>query len=494
MDNQKKTIIELALRQFRENLKKDLAKVNLGRHYSSEFFTDRIFRFNDIFKSYVWLIIVLLGVIILPLWLTVFSNSANSTIGGKFINAVSVWGIACAIYLFIIFIGVYILAALVTLFTPMILFSPMLFWAPFCAAYNFIITLLKLLLLIPLTILVIVSRMVQLYRRIFYVCPYRGCSYRGYPTHICPECGADNKFLWPNLYGILKHECVNCNAQLPTLYHMGRKDLIKRCGRCGMQLIGKHAGRIPVRQIGLIGGSLSGKTNYLLMAVHQILSGRNWITGSIDDTGQAREFDQSWNRLEQGIAAEKTVEVQQAFMLYSRINNVKNQLYLYDSPGEDFASISGMSVHQYFGMMEGCILMVDPTVFCVGNDAERQDKLARFYAVVQSALNRILQERYQDGRKIAMRVAIVITKADMPWVANQIGDVRSALVPGETCRQAIDYWGCGNLIRSVENYFEYVEYFACSALGRDADISDKTPFREYGVMEPLRWVLSKNER
>ncbi len=494
MDSQKKTIVELALRQFRENLKKDLAKVNLGRHYSSEFFTDRIFRFNDMFKSYVWLVIVLLAIIIFPLWFTVFSDSANSSIGGKFISAVSAWGIACGIYLFIIFIGVYIIAASVTLFTPMILFSPMLFWAPLCAGYNFIFTLLKLLLLIPLTLLVIVSRMVQLYRRIFYVCPYRGCSYRGYPTHICPECGADNKLLWPNLYGILKHECVNCNAQLPTLYHLGRQHLIKRCGRCGMQLIGKHAGRTPVRQIGLIGGSLSGKTNYLLMAVHQILSGQNWITGSVDDPDQTREFDLAWNHLEQGIAAEKTVEVQQAFMLYCRINKTKNQLYLYDSPGEDFASISGMSVHQYFGMMEGCILMVDPTVFCVGNDAERQDKLARFYAVVQSALNRILQERYQEGKKIVMRVAIVITKADMPWVVNQIGDVRSAPVPGETCRQAIDYWGCGNLIRSVENYFEYVEYFACSALGRDADIRDNAPFRGYGVMDPLYWVLSKNER
>jgi hypothetical protein len=487
--DKKKTIIELALRQFKENLRAEVAKVNLKRQYSSEYVTDKISLFNDIFKSYAWLIIFGLGLIICPLCLTVFADSSLQA-WGNIKNAVFYWGLACGIYVFIIYLGVHMLNATIKYSTPVVMFSPFIFWIPICVVCQFFIVVLKMLLLIPLTVLVVGSRINQLYRRIFHVCPYRECSYRGYPIHVCPECGADNHYLWPNLYGLLKHECVNCDAQLPTIYRLGRQHLVKRCGRCKMQLIGKHAGRIPVRQIGIIGGAKSGKTNYLLMAIDQIMAGQDWIQGKIDDPDQARVFANDWSMLERGIPAEKSLVIQQAYMLYTKINGIKNQVYLYDSPGEDYESISGMSVHQYFGMMEGFILMVDPETFCVGNDAERHDNLVRFYAVVNSALQRLLQEKHRGGEKINMRAAIIIAKADMPWVINQIGDVRNTVIPGDICRSAIINWGCNNLVMGFENHFEEVQYFACSALGRDKDLADNTAFEGFRLLEPLQWLLT----
>jgi predicted nucleic acid-binding Zn-ribbon protein len=499
-DNNKQTFISLAFRQFKKNCLDFFGKANANRRSVHQRIDNLITGFNDWLKENLKVIVLVLALFIylgLLAWFIIewlsgkVQGSAVRTGVGGLIGAAIVGLIVSPICAFLVFLSLFVFNCLFKVITPVILFPPLIIWVVIGGGYQVCIVLLKFLLLIPLTVLVVVSRLIQLYRRIFHVCPYRGCSFRGYPIHLCPECGADNHYLWPNMYGLFKHECVNCGTLLPTLYHMGRKHLIKRCGICGMQLIGKHAGRIPVRQIGIIGGPASGKTNYLLMAVNQIMAGQNWINGNIDDPDQAREFANDWNRLEQGIPAAKTVEALQAFMLYSLVNRAKYQLYLYDSPGEDFTSISGMSVHQYFGMMEGFIMMVDPTIFCVGNAVEKNENLSRFYAVVQSALNRILQEKQGENSKINMRVAVVVSKADLDWVKQQIGDISQTIPASDICRQAILNWGCESLVNTFEIHFEHVQYFACSALGREQNVPG-TPFQCYGVLEPLQWLLTKD--
>jgi hypothetical protein len=93
-----------------------------------------------------------------------------------------------------------------------------------------------------------------------------------------------------------------------------------------------------------------------------------------------------------------------------------------------------------------------------------------------------------DG-KVDVRVAVVISKADLPAVREKIGDVREGPIRGDVCRDAIAAWGGENVLRALGTRFRSVEYFACSPLGREADRRCREPFQGSGLLEPLLWIL-----
>jgi hypothetical protein len=97
--------------------------------------------------------------------------------------------------------------------------------------------------------------------------------------------------------------------------------------------------------------------------------------------------------------------------------------------------------------------------------------------------------RAERSGKLPLRVAVVISKADLACVKGQIGDVEQGEVAGATCREAIVSWGGENVLRALEHRVAGVEYFACSALGRAVEPHNRPPFRGSGVLEPLGWVL-----
>jgi hypothetical protein len=363
------------------------------------------------------------------------------------------------------------------------------------ALIQLMVVLAKLIVLIPLVLLFLVTRSVELVRRIFYTCPSRQCGYRGLPAFTC-ACGASNRRLWPNLYGVLWHPCVGCGKPLSTLDMLGRRKLQKRCGdiACDIPFHGVHAGRAPERLVGIVGGPGSGKTNYLLMAVHEIINGNGKeLRGVIDDPHQAEEFEREWQQLRIGMPAAKTVDVIKAFLLYAHTRRSRFQLYLYDAPGEEFMSLSGMTRQQYFPLLEGIILLVDPLSF----EAVRQEGGYRdgdavpFRDVANNSLLKAFSEQPQSaGRKLPIRLAVVVSKADLPSVRNRIGKIRNGGSSGERCRAAIEAWGGGGELRNLEGRVEHVEYFACSALGREVDVRSREAFRSDGILPPLKWILT----
>ena len=379
---------------------------------------------------------------------------------------------------------------------------PFIPWIPFYALFQTILVIGKLLVLIPLLLLFIATRTVQLVKGIFFTCPNRKCTYRGLPAYVCEECGASNHRLWPNLYGLLRHRCIRCTALLPTLDILGKKRLARRCGNpdCDIPLLGRHVGKARERLVGIIGGVSSGKTHYLLMAVNKIVSpnssGKPSLSGEIDDPTQKIQFRQEWLNLSAGLTAPKTVEVASAFLLYMKKPS-KFQLYLYDAPGEEFQSIKGMSYHQHLPLLEGIIFMVDPYSFQtirkeLPNDYVQAPPLQE---TVDSMLNNLLNKfQVVSGQKVPLRIALVISKADLEPVTRRIGDIRQGPIPGEQCRKAICAWGGENEVVKIEQRFDKVAYFACSALGRKSlagDKRDKRPFEGAGVLAPLAWVLNQ---
>ena len=59
----------------------------------------------------------------------------------------------------------------------------------------------------------------------------------------------------------------------------------------------------------------------------------------------------------------------------------------------------------------------------------------------------------------------------------------------DRCRKALLQLGGSNPVRALEQRFERVRYFACSALGRAPDPRNTRPFRALGIAEPLLWLL-----
>jgi hypothetical protein len=90
---------------------------------------------------------------------------------------------------------------------------------------------------------------------------------------------------------------------------------------------------------------------------------------------------------------------------------------------------------------------------------------------------------------VKLKVAVVISKADLGSVKELIGDVRQDQIEGTNCRRAIQRWGGENALRAIEHRFEQVEYFACSSLGRQVDSRNREAFKGYGVLRPLNWIL-----
>lgn len=378
-----------------------------------------------------------------------------------------------------------------------LLFSlPFLLWAPLLLLWNVVRLSGQFALLVPLAPMVMVSRVFRAVRRIFFTCPARECGHRGWPAHACPHCGEKRKWLYPNAYGVLRHHCSNCKTPLPTLHLNGRHKLDRYCGRdsCRMPLIGKHAGFAPERLVALCGGPSSGKTCYLLMAAGQILEGEGAKIGlqaKIDVPAQEADFNRAWQEMRSGIEPQKTTVVNEALMLYAALQRKRFQLYLYDAPGEEFETIAGMGKQHYFPLVEGFIVMVDPKTFNGTGQGVPHHHVNTLSQVVTSLLGTAMLgvPPGRDGR-FDKRVAIVISKADIPEAQDALGDIRMQLPPGERCRQALMDWGVDNAVRAVEGKFKSVEYFACSPLGRPANGRSREPFEGVGVLAPLYWALT----
>lgn len=510
----KETFIVRPFRLLGRNAVQAFKRANDWREDAVDWMQDSLEDVREWQLEYWWPSTFWLGVVIwlgLLIWFIVdwaggrVDGSGAQTGVGAIIGGGVLSLIASPLIALVLLVGLLLFNYVFMLIAPILAFIPLIIWFPIYAVIQLIIVFVQLLMLIPLAILFVFTRLFQLCRGIFFTCPSRQCSYRGLPAYDCDKCGTANYELWPNLYGVLTQECVGCGKRLPTLGFRGRNKLARRCGdpKCGIPFLGKHAGLVPERLVAIVGGPNSGKTNYLLMAVHQVLNGgdsRSRVNGEIDDDSQKTRFDTDWEGLSKGRPAEKTTVVTHAFLMYMAAGLRKwwqlfgnhCQLYLYDAPGGEFQKISGMKMKQYFPLIEGFILLVDPDSYpFLQTQKGKKIKATDFQSIVDSTVGEALSVMLPgaDGR-LSKKVAVVISKADLDSVKDYIGDISKGPIDGKTCRKAVESWGGGNAIRTIENRFREVEYFACSPLGREDDRSNRTAFQGHGVLDPLVWMLT----
>jgi hypothetical protein len=350
-----------------------------------------------------------------------------------------------------------------------------------------------------------------LYRRIAYRCPYDDCAYRGLPIHLC-TCGVRYADLRPSFYGLFFHTCRHSEraVRLPTLDWFGRNKLPRLCGGCQRPLIHSSLGELPEWPIAVVGGINTGKTVFLLQAIRQVRERLGALPGStvrLDSEMQERDYQQQMGLLDRGQVVAKTAgDVMLAFGVAVRVRSTRLRclLYLFDKPGEDFATMQRFGRMQVMQHVRGIVLLVDP--FALPMLARQARQLGAelkpsddaFQRVVANLLENVeLMGVPREGGKFTVPLALVLSKADAfptrdyPFLANlcpRNGDpVDSALQA--RCREALDKLGEGGSIRALEQRFSQVGYFACSALGRLPDRRTPSAFQPIGVAEPLLWLL-----
>jgi hypothetical protein len=350
-----------------------------------------------------------------------------------------------------------------------------------------------------------------LYRHIAYRCPYDDCAYRGLPIHLC-TCGTRYADLQPSFYGLFAHTCHHDDrpVKLPTMDWWGRNKLPRLCGGCQRPLIHSSLGELPEWPIAVVGGISTGKTVFLLQAIRQVRARLSAVPGSavrFDSEAQERAYQRQLELLDRGQVVAKTAgDVMLAFgvAVRDRSTRLRCLLYLFDKPGEDFATMQRFGRMQVMQHVRGIVLLVDP--FALPGLARQAQRLRTalnpsddaFQRVVANLLKNVeLMRVPQRGGKFTVPLAVVLSKADAlpasddPFLANlcprdghPVDDAFQA-----RCRLALDHLGEGSSLRALEQRFATVSYFACSALGRMPDLRNPTAFQPIGVAEPLLWLL-----
>ena len=351
-----------------------------------------------------------------------------------------------------------------------------------------------------------------LYRRVAYRCPYDDCAWSGLPIHVC-SCGERYPDLLPSFYGIFHHTCRHPaeSVKLPTLDLLGRNRLPRLCGGCERPLIHSSVGELPEWPIAVVGGASAGKTVFLLQATRQLdrrLAARRG-TVRIDAEEQASRYRRELEGLDRGAVAAKTAgDVVQAIGLAVRVPpRLRCLLYLFDAPGEHFATLRRVGQKQALRHLRGIVLLVDsfslPALADGGRWAGLSPSQTPLRDVVHNlihSVNLMLLRRPEE--RCDVPVAVVLSKADAfperdyPFLAGlypRNGDRPDAALSAR-CREALERLGEGASVRALEQKFTRLCYFACTALGRMPDPRDTRPFEPRGVAEPLLWLLDAAER
>src|SRR6266581_4757272 len=213
--------------------------------------------------------------------------------------------------------------------------------------------------------------------RIFFRCP--DCHKEmPIPTYICPKCGTEHSRLWPSIYGITAHRCKTCNMKLPTLGSLGRNKINRICPHCRRPLnAGVGAGtniHIP-----LVGGILSGKTNYIVMATNEFKQTYETLYHyqvTFTDENHKRNFEANLQRLAHGHELLKTPDiVPQAYNLEIRAPGawVPKFAYIYDAAGEAFNTNVNTSLQEYYKYIHGVIFVIDPSAIAEYRNLHKVD-------------------------------------------------------------------------------------------------------------------------
>lgn len=348
------------------------------------------------------------------------------------------------------------------------------------------------------------------WRRVFVACPHAGCYKRiALAVYLCPGCGAEHQKLMPGSYGTFRRRC-RCGASLPTLFLFGRSRLPSLCPHPACRrLLPQGSGIIPNLHLPVVGAATAGKTSLLAATMVELCDrqSRGELQLEFPEAKDERTFHLCRDAFAAGALVAKTAEYSpNAFTVkLTDGRGSKRLVYMYDAAGELYQGSDQLHGHDYYSYLHGILLVIDPFSFpeaLVSEEGElsaaaqlaikpAQEGAEQVYGRMAEALRNFRGKRGSLGQPLA----VVLTKIDAlkedltpkpgPQ-SSQLADEQSQRVRDWLARH-----GQGNLIRTIEQDFARVRYFACSALGRLPD-SAPGPFVPVGALLPLAWLLREN--
>lgn len=328
------------------------------------------------------------------------------------------------------------------------------------------------------------------------------------PVYICPKCGAQHKKLRPGRYGLLHRTC-ECGERLPSTCFTGRHKLDYACPHCGAKFKGNsftHEITIPV-----IGGASSGKTCYINMAIRELekkAASYNVKFELQEGQGAVQDYKRDMGLMESGKRPMATSKMDFAYyQFFMDINSgkkskVRNLISLCDVAGEIYKSNNAAN-NLIFTNSTLCLVVIDPLSirdFKTKVSSSRNISASAASAdapdsVLYTARNAITNPKLVD-------IAVVITKSDIPEVAERLGGaaIKNRMSQGNVsnnneaeiintlCMEFLKDYNATNFVVAL-NEFKSYQFFVASALGHDVD---GTSFAPSHVEDAILWLFNKD--
>lgn len=333
-------------------------------------------------------------------------------------------------------------------------------------------------------------------RRTAYECP-RDHERFPLPVYVCPNCSAEHRQLVPGRWGIFRRECECEAVALPTTVLGGRQRVPQRCPS-GHPMSGL-IGYAETLRIALVAGPSAGKTTYLagaMLEFEQMAAEKRLAVDVLEESSSA--YGEVVGGLREGRLPQKTqISGNPALVTEVQGDDRSRVLYAYDVAGENYQGSDEVRNLRFLEVPSGLVLLVDPlSIQRVAEEHASELNEVRD-AVRPSAeepirvLERTIAALAEGGANAKeIPVAVVIGKTDAFGIGKEIEGLRQS--EGERAPRAwLEANGAGNFIRAVEQEFKQVRWFACSALGRVPEASDKRPFEPQGSTAPLLWLLAR---
>jgi hypothetical protein len=264
--------------------------------------------------------------------------------------------------------------------------------------------------------------------------------------------------------------------------------------------------------IPIYGAASSGKTMFMMAATWQLIQGQfRGVKADFINALDRRSYTTTWRPgFEDGKVREKTHQLlPDAFLLsLRRLSGPLLSLYMYDPAGEAIERGDEIEGHRFLRYFDGLAILIDPLSLpsfrrlleenpggslATTSAVDPLDVVHRVINILES------QSRLLRDRHFHRRVAVVITKADIPLVRQKLGLTACNDLPGEKWHDVglaedrhVRTWMKRNepgLLQLLETRFGDLRFFLVSALGHDP--LDGTKFEPRQVLQPLCWLLSK---
>jgi len=319
------------------------------------------------------------------------------------------------------------------------------------------------------------------------------------PVFVCP-CGRAHRNLMPGKQGTFHRTC-RCARRLPTLLILGKHRLTARCGHCGAPLP-RLAQSIPTYHLPIVGGFAAGKSVFMHTAIERLCHDPRHAV-ELADEHTARRFAQGREHLQGGGFVPHTPLGQP--VAYT-VRFGPHLLHFYDAAGEILERPRHMAVSSFVELSDGLVLIVDPfalpavraradaTTLCEARPSVADPK------AVLDVLVQTLREHRGASTALAMRVAVVITKADALLTVPNLRHPYVGLPAEVSARTAaVRDWlidqGHRDVVNSLQNHFSEVGYFIVTYL--DGASVTSRPHVDGGPAvanddpsAPVRWLLA----